>query len=49
MNKKSKTYIVRKDLYFEQMLLFLTLYSKKKVSHFPKNNTKQHNTHKSAY
>ncbi len=33
MNKKSKTYIVRKDFYFEQMLLFLTLYSsKKKVS-----------------
>ncbi len=24
-----KTYIVRKDLYFEQMLLFLTLYSSK--------------------
>ncbi len=33
MNKK--TYIVRKDFYFEQMLLFLTS-SKKKVSQVPK-------------
>ncbi len=34
-----KTYIVRKDLYFEQMLLFLTLYSSKnqrKKYHVPK-------------
>ncbi len=52
-----KTYIVRKYFNFEQMLLFLTLYFKKKskkiVSHVPKNNIKQHNTfnthNKSAY
>ncbi len=33
-----KTYIVRKDFYFEQILFFLTLIkeSKKKVSHVPK-------------
>ncbi len=56
IQKSVNTYIVRKYLYFEQMLLFLNLYSsklKKKVSHVPKNNMKQHNgfnTHnKSAY
>ncbi len=37
--------IIWKYLYFEQMLLKLTLYSsKKKVSHVPKNNMKQHNS-----
>ncbi len=42
-------YIVRKYLYFEQMLLFLTLYSSKnEISHDPKNQ-ESFNTHKSAY
>ncbi len=44
----SKDYIVRKDLHFEQMLLFFNFVfikeSKKKVSHVPKNNMKQHNS-----
>ncbi len=43
-----KTYIVRKDFYFEQMLIFLTLYSsknqRKKYHMFQKNNMKQHNS-----
>ncbi len=55
MNKKVivDTFIVTKYLYFEQMLLFLTLYSstnQRQKYHVPKNNMKHHNTHnKSAY
>ncbi len=50
-----KTYIVRKDFYFEQMLLFLTLYSSKnqRKNYHMFQKTQKHNsfnTHnKSAY